>query len=165
MLFVYILNFIPFPVSHLPIFHPIPLYFVPTRVYPSIHWLTPHTFGLPLLWGIKFPQDKDPPLPLMPDEAVFRYKCGGTHGSAYIYSLVDDLVPEIFKGSWELILLFFQWVCNPVHLLKLLPWPFHYGPQAQSNCWLWATALALVRCLQSLSEDRNTRFQSVSTLF
>ena len=53
---------------------PIPLPFASKRVLP--HPLTHsqlHHSSIPLLWGIKPPQDQAPPFPLMPDEAVLCY--------------------------------------------------------------------------------------------
>lgn len=72
-----------------------------------IHSLLSHPSDMPLLWGIKFPQVQVPPLPLMPDEAVLRYKCSGSNGPAHVYSLINGLVLQSSERSRYSILFLF----------------------------------------------------------
>ena len=67
----------------------------------------PHPASILLLQGIKPPQDKASPLPLMPDEAVLCYICNRSHGLAHVYSFVGGLLPGGSERSSSLILLFF----------------------------------------------------------
>jgi hypothetical protein len=60
------------------------------------------------------------------------------------------------------LILFFLWSCNPLQLLQSLPSLFHWGPSAQSEGWLEASAFLLVRLWQSLSGDSYTRLLSAS---
>jgi hypothetical protein len=41
---------------------------------PSTYLLPLHYYSIPLCWGIKSPQDKGLPLPLMPDKSILCYK-------------------------------------------------------------------------------------------
>lgn len=47
---------------------------------------------IPLSWGNKPPQYQGPPVPLMPDKALFCYICAWSHESLQVYSLVGGLV-------------------------------------------------------------------------
>jgi hypothetical protein len=42
---------------------------------PPTHTLPPHCFSIPLLWGIKPPQDQGFPLPLLLGKAILCYIC------------------------------------------------------------------------------------------
>jgi hypothetical protein len=44
-------------------------------------------------------QDQGLLLPLMSKKAILCYKCGWSHGSLHVFSLVDGLVPESSGGS------------------------------------------------------------------
>ena len=67
----------PQPPSHP---HPLCLY---EDAPPPTHPLPPHLSSIPLCWGIKPPQDQEPPLPLMPDKAILCYICSWSHGSLH----------------------------------------------------------------------------------
>jgi hypothetical protein len=81
ILFVYISNVIPLPgiSSTTTTTTPCPL---PLRGSSPTHPppLLPQSSSIPLLWGIKPPQDQRPPLSLMPDEAV-QWRDGANHPS------------------------------------------------------------------------------------
>ena len=70
----------PFPVSP-PSSHPPspPLCLYAGAPSPT-HPLLLHPSSIPLCWDIKPPQDQEPPLPLMPDEAILCYICSWSHG-------------------------------------------------------------------------------------
>jgi hypothetical protein len=96
--------------SHFPITpsqtpHSIPLSFASKSLllHPPIHSLPPHPCSIPLLWGIKPPQDLVPPFPLMPNKVVLCYMCSRSHGLAHVYSLVGGLVPGSSEKSSFLI--------------------------------------------------------------
>ena len=61
----------PFLVSPLksPYLIPPPLCFYESAALPN-HPLLPHCSSIPIRWGIKPPQDRGPPLPLMPHKAI-----------------------------------------------------------------------------------------------
>jgi len=102
------------------------------------HSLLPPCPGIPLPCGIEPSQDQGSPLPLMPDNTILCYICNWSHRSLHVHSLVVGLVPG--SSGW-LILLFFLWSCKPLQLLHSFLWLFHWGPQAQSNGWLWVSPL------------------------
>jgi hypothetical protein len=110
--FIYISNVIPFPgllSPRNPLSHPSsPCLYkgVPLPIHP----LQPHPNPIsPYTWGIKTSQDQGPLLPLMPNKANLCYKCGWSHGSLHVYSLLGGLVPGSYGGgaSGWLIFLFF----------------------------------------------------------
>ena len=74
-----------------------------------------------------------------------------------MYFLVGGLVPGISGGSAWLILLFFLWGCKPLQLLQSFPSLLYWGPTAQSNDWLPASASLFVSLYQSLSGDSYIR--------
>ena len=67
ILFVYISNGLLFTTPNTP---PFPL---PLRGCSPTHLLLPHPSSIALLWSIKPSQDQIPPLPQMPNKAVFCY--------------------------------------------------------------------------------------------
>jgi hypothetical protein len=76
------------------------------RVHAPTHPLQPYHLGNPLHWVIKPSQDQRPLLPLMSHKAILCYKCGWSHGTLQLYSLVGGLVPgSSGGGSGSLILL------------------------------------------------------------
>jgi hypothetical protein len=83
--------------------------------HPPTHPLPPHCPSITLHWGIKSSQDQRPPLPLMPNKAILCYICIWSHGSLFVYSLVDGLVPGSSRWSGWLILLVFPWACPSSH--------------------------------------------------
>jgi hypothetical protein len=97
--------------------HPLPL---PLRWCSSTHPPTHNCFtvlALPLYWGIKSSQDQGPPLPLMPDKAIFFYICIWSQGSLNVYSLVSGLFPGSSGRSGQLILFLLRG-CKPLQLLQ-----------------------------------------------
>ena len=48
---------------------------------------------IPLNWGIKPPQDQEPPLPLISDKVILCYIFVCSHGSLHVYTLGGGLVP------------------------------------------------------------------------
>ena len=88
---------------------PLPLWGC-SSTQPPTHPLLPNYSRIPLLWGIKPPQDQGAHLPLMPDMAVLCYICNWSHGSLYVYFdwwfslgelwvtwLVDSVLPMAFN--------------------------------------------------------------------
>ena len=67
----------PFPVSPLQAPYPIPFPSASMRElpHPPTPPFPPHCPSIPLHWSIEPPQDRGPPLPLMPDKAILCYKC------------------------------------------------------------------------------------------
>jgi hypothetical protein len=73
LLFIYILNIIPFPIfssATLLTHPPLPCFYEgasspPPTTYPFL----PHCLNIPLHWAIEPSLDQGPPLPLMPDQA------------------------------------------------------------------------------------------------
>jgi hypothetical protein len=63
-------------------------------------------------------------------------------------------------SGW-LILLLPTWGCKPPQLLQSLLQLLHWGPCAQSDGWLQASASVFVRLWQSLSGDSHIRLSSV----
>ena len=53
-----------------------------------IHPHQPPHPGVPLHWGIKSSQEKEPFLQLIPDKAILCYVYSWNHGSFHVYSLV-----------------------------------------------------------------------------
>ena len=100
ILFIYISSVIPFPsfASTNPLSHfPSPCFYETASTL--IHPLLLHHPIIPLHWVIESSQDQVPLLLLMPDKAIFCYKCSWSHGSLHVYSLVGDLVPGSSGGS------------------------------------------------------------------
>jgi hypothetical protein len=115
--------------------------------------------GIPLHGGIEPSQDQGSLLPLMTDKAILCYICSWSHGSLYVYSLVDGLVPGSSEGTdWFLL-----WGCKSLQLLGSFFYFLHWWPCAQSNEWLWASTSVFVRDWQSLSGDSYIRLLSAST--
>jgi hypothetical protein len=117
ILFIYILNVIPFPEfpPRNPLFYPPSSCFyegvaTPTHTLPPPHPHIPHR-------GIQPSQDQELLLPLMPDKAILCYIYGWSHGSLHVYYLVGGLDPV--NSGW-LILLFFPRGCKPLQLLQFL---------------------------------------------
>jgi hypothetical protein len=98
--------------------------------------LLPHCPRIPLLWGIKPPQDQGPPLPLMSDKTILYYICSWSHVSLHVYSLVGGLVPGNIRGSGWLILLVFLQGCNSIHLLQFFLYLLHWGSWTWSDSWI-----------------------------
>jgi hypothetical protein len=100
ILFIYILNVIPFPgyPSRKPTSHPPSTCFYegdPPTTYPP---LPPHP-GIPLPLGIEPSRDQG----LMPDKAILCYICCWNHGSLHVYSLVSGLVLGSSGGAVWLV--------------------------------------------------------------
>jgi hypothetical protein len=72
---------------------------LPPPTYP----LLPHHPNISPPLGIKLSQDQGPPLPLMPDKAILCNICSWSHGSLYVYSLVNGLVPGSSGGCGWLV--------------------------------------------------------------
>ena len=72
----------------------------PSPTVPLLHTPTPqpHWSSIHLCWGIKPPQDQEPPLPLMSDKAILCYICSWSPVSLHVYSLVGGLVPRSSGG-------------------------------------------------------------------
>ena len=90
----------PFPVSPQPFLYPVLLPSASMRVLfhpppPS----PPNSHSNLLHRGIKPPQDQEPPLPLMLDNAILCYICNWSHGSLHVCSLVGDLDPWSWGGE------------------------------------------------------------------
>lgn len=96
-----------------------------------------------------------------PIDAVLYHICSRSHGPNHVYCLVGDLVPESSEGSGSLILLFFQWGCNPLQLLHSFP-NSSLGSTGSVQ-WLAVIMCTCLRCLQSLSEDSSIGFLSASS--
>lgn len=115
--------------------HPILLHFASNWVllHPPTHT---SLLQYPLCWGIKFPQDQEPTLPLMPDKSIFCYICSWRHGPIHKYFLVGSLDPGSsgWSGQW---ILFFLWGCSPLQLLQTFLQLFYWGSWAQSYDWLY----------------------------
>jgi hypothetical protein len=58
---------------------------------PHSHTLPPQPTSTPLIWDLKFLQDKAHPFPLRPDKAAFCYICSGEQGPAHVCTLVGGL--------------------------------------------------------------------------
>ena len=86
ILFVYISN-VWSPLNK----HPIPSS-SPLPLRGCTHPLLPHPSSIPLLWGIKPPQEQGPPITLMSDKAILCDKCSRSHRSLHVYFLVGGLV-------------------------------------------------------------------------
>jgi hypothetical protein len=98
ILFIYISNVIPFPVS--PPQAPCPLLPPPASMRvlpPPAHPLLPHQPRVSLSCVIEPPQDQGVPLLVMPDKVILCYIYSWSHGSPHVYSLVG-LVPGSFGG-------------------------------------------------------------------
>ena len=63
---------------------------------PPTYPLPPQHSSIPLCWGIKPPQDQEPPFPLMSDKTILCYICIWSHESLHVYSLAD------WFSTWEL---------------------------------------------------------------
>ena len=99
--------------------------------------------GIPLHWGIGPSHDQGPLLSLMSNKAILCYICSWSHG----YSLVGGLLPGSSGGTGWLILLFLQWGCKPLQLLRSFLQLLRWEP-----CKLQIykiTIQALVTCLVS----------------
>ena len=59
---------------------------------PSTHPFLPHSYNIPLHWGIKPPKDKETPL-MLSNKAILCYLCIWSHGSLHVYFLVVALIP------------------------------------------------------------------------
>ena len=106
-----------FPVAPLPTPHPTlalpPLFCLYESAHPRTHTLLPHRSSIPLLWGIKPPQDQGPPL-LLSGKAILCYICVWSHESLSVHSFVGGLFSGRTGWSGQSILLF-QWDCNSLH--------------------------------------------------
>ena len=78
---------------------------------PPTNPLLPHCHHIPLHRTIEPSRDQGPLLRLMPNKAILCYRCGWSHGSLHVYSLVDVLDPG--SSGW-LIWLFFLWGYKPL---------------------------------------------------
>ena len=89
----------PFPVSPLqtPIKSPFSLFL---QGYSPTYPLLPQQPSIPLCWDIEPPQDRGPPLPLMPDKVILCYICDWSHGSLHVYFLVGDLISGSSGRVW-----------------------------------------------------------------
>ena len=134
ILFIYISNIIPF--LCFPSTNPLSFSLSSLLLWGSsaTHIFPPCNPGIPLLWGIKFPQDKRSPLPVMSDKALLCYIGSWSH----VYFLIGGLVLGSSRGSGCLILLFFLWGCKPLQLLQSYSLLLNWGPCAQSSSWAQA---------------------------
>ena len=76
-----------------------------------------------------------------------------------------QLEPCVLLGWWlsPWEILFFLWGCKPLQLLQSFLWLLFWGPRAQSNGWLRASASVFVRLWQGLSGDSYIRLPSAGT--
>ena len=121
ILFIYISNAIPFPVSPLrtpyTISLPLLLWGAPSPIHP--HPL--HCPSIPLHCGVKPSQDQWSLLPLMPVKSILCYICSWSYGSLHVHSLVGGIVPGSSGESGCLIFFFFLWGCKSLQLLQSFP--------------------------------------------
>jgi hypothetical protein len=108
---------IPYFTSSLPA--PLWLY---ESVLPSTHHLLPHRSSIPLLWGIKPPQDQ------WISFSLICYICIWSHRFLQVHSLVGGLDFGRTEYSGQ-PMVFFQWGCSPpqhfhsfCHLPHQVPW-------------------------------------------
>jgi hypothetical protein len=103
ILFIYILNVIPFPNPPPETLYPIPWPPASVRVCP--HLLLPPCPHIPLHWDIEPSWDQGPLLSLMLDKAILCYIYSWSHGSLHVYSLVGGLYPDFsFKNKqWNIL--------------------------------------------------------------
>ena len=106
-----------FQASLLETFYPLPLPPTSLKVLlpPTCPLSSSHP-GIPLHWGIKYPQAQGLLLLPMSKKAIFCHICGWNHGSLQVYSLVDGPVPGSSQGSGRLTLLLPPWGCKPPQL-------------------------------------------------
>jgi hypothetical protein len=116
---------------------------------PPTHPLLSHSSCIPLLSGIKTPEDQGPRFPLMSDKAILCYICIWSHGSLPVHSLVGGLV--LMNKPTSIVL--------PMGLQSPSAPPVHW---AQSHGWLWASTSVFVRYWQNLPGNSHTRFLSIS---
>ena len=160
ILFIYILNVIPFPgyPSRKPTSHPPSTCFYegdPPTTYPP---LPPHP-GIPLPLGIEPSRDQG----LMPDKAILCYICCWNHGSLHVYSLVSGLVLGSSGGAvWLVDIVVLPMELQTPSAPSVLSQLLHWGPRAQSNGWLQTFTSVLVRLWQGLSGDSHRRLLSGS---
>jgi hypothetical protein len=104
ILFIYISNVIPFPVSPPQNPYPIP---PPCWFYegapPPTCPLPLHHPSIPLPWVIVPPQDQGVPLPLMPEKAILCYICSWSHRSFHVCYSVGGLAPGSSGGGVWLV--------------------------------------------------------------
>jgi hypothetical protein len=124
--------------------------------------ISPNHSRIPLLRGIKPPQNQWSSLPLMSHKAILCYIYIWSHRSLALHFPVVGLVSGSTRWSSQ-PMFFFLWGCNLPLLLRSFCQLLYWEPCAQFEGWLQAFTSALVSCCSNLPRNSHTRFLSAST--